>query len=176
MIVILQNEECRTFAVTIDIWLCQSRYESKCSEMVINSVDIKANGASIRHTTPFIYAVIFHAISSAICVTWPVPRIAYQLSHHHHHHHQQQQHQHHIIIMSSSPSSFAWSLASSHHPETCDLSKKSRGSTRDHEDVIKWQHFPRYWPFVRGIHRLPLNSLTKASDAELWCLFDLRLA
>ena len=23
---------------------------------------------------------------------------------------------------------------------------------------IKWQHFPRYWPFVRGIHRSPVNS------------------
>ena len=22
-----------------------------------------------------------------------------------------------------------------------------------HDDVIKWKHFPRYWPFVRGIHR-----------------------
>ena len=22
-----------------------------------------------------------------------------------------------------------------------------------HDDVIKWRHFPRYWPFVRGIHR-----------------------
>ena len=21
-----------------------------------------------------------------------------------------------------------------------------------------WKHFPRYWPFVRGIHRSPLNS------------------
>ena len=20
-----------------------------------------------------------------------------------------------------------------------------------HDDVIKWKHFPRYWPFVRGI-------------------------
>ena len=28
--------------------------------------------------------------------------------------------------------------------------------TRD--DVIKWKHFPRYWPFVRGIHRSPVNS------------------
>ena len=28
----------------------------------------------------------------------------------------------------------------------------------DHDDVIKWKHFPRYWPFVRGIHRSPLNS------------------
>ena len=23
----------------------------------------------------------------------------------------------------------------------------------DHDDVIKWKHFPRYWPFVPGIHR-----------------------
>ena len=22
-----------------------------------------------------------------------------------------------------------------------------------HYDVIRWKHFPRYWPFVRGIHR-----------------------
>ena len=22
-----------------------------------------------------------------------------------------------------------------------------------HDDVIKWKHFPRYWPFARGIHR-----------------------
>ena len=27
-----------------------------------------------------------------------------------------------------------------------------------YHDVIKWKHFPRYWPFVRGIHRSPLNS------------------
>ena len=27
-----------------------------------------------------------------------------------------------------------------------------------HDDVIKWKHFPRYWPFVRGIHRSPMNS------------------
>ena len=26
-----------------------------------------------------------------------------------------------------------------------------------HDDVIKWKHFPRYWPFVRGIHRSPMN-------------------
>ena len=25
-----------------------------------------------------------------------------------------------------------------------------------HDDVIKWKHFPRYWPFVRGIHRSPV--------------------
>ena len=27
-----------------------------------------------------------------------------------------------------------------------------------HDDVIKWKHFPRYWPFVRGIYRSPGNS------------------
>ena len=27
-----------------------------------------------------------------------------------------------------------------------------------HDDVIEWKHFPRYWPFVRGIHRSPVNS------------------
>ena len=27
-----------------------------------------------------------------------------------------------------------------------------------HDDVIKWKYFPRYWPFVRGIHRSPVNS------------------
>ena len=29
---------------------------------------------------------------------------------------------------------------------------------KSHDDVIKWKHFPRYWPFVRGIHRSPVNS------------------
>ena len=27
-----------------------------------------------------------------------------------------------------------------------------------HGDVIKWKHFPRNWPFVRGIHRSPVSS------------------
>ena len=26
----------------------------------------------------------------------------------------------------------------------------------EYDDVIKWKHFPRCWPFVRGIHRLPV--------------------
>ena len=26
-----------------------------------------------------------------------------------------------------------------------------------HDDVIKWKHFPRYWPFVWEIHRSPVN-------------------
>ena len=43
--------------------------------------------------------------------------------------------------------------------------KRKRHS--EHDDVIKGKCFPRYWPFVSGIHRWIL--LTKASDAELWC-------
>ena len=27
-----------------------------------------------------------------------------------------------------------------------------------HDDVMKWKHFPRYLPFVRGIHRPAVNS------------------
>ena len=27
-----------------------------------------------------------------------------------------------------------------------------------HDDVIKWNLSPRYWPIVRGIHRSPVNS------------------
>ena len=30
-----------------------------------------------------------------------------------------------------------------------------------HDDCIKWKHFPRYWPFVRGIHRSPVTSSHK---------------
>ena len=36
---------------------------------------------------------------------------------------------------------------------------------QSHNDVIKWKHFPRYWPFVRGIHRPPVNSSHKGQ----WC-------
>ena len=35
----------------------------------------------------------------------------------------------------------------------------------EHDDVIKWKHFPRNWPFVRGIHRSPVNSPHKGQ----WC-------
>ena len=31
-----------------------------------------------------------------------------------------------------------------------------------HDDVNKWKHFPRNWPFVQGIHRSPVNSPHKS--------------
>ena len=41
----------------------------------------------------------------------------------------------------------------------------------NHDDVIKWKHFPRNWPFARGIHRPRWIPHTKASDAELRCFY-----
>ena len=40
------------------------------------------------------------------------------------------------------------------HSETADHVR------RKHDDV-KWKHFPRYWPFVRGMRRSPVNSPQK---------------
>ena len=49
-----------------------------------------------------------------------------------------------------------------------------------HDDVIKWKHFPDYWPFVRGIHRSRWIPRTKASDADLMfsliCALNKRLS
>ena len=41
-----------------------------------------------------------------------------------------------------------------------------------HDDVIKWKHFPRYWPFAREIHRSPVNSPHKGQwrGALMFCL------
>ena len=46
-----------------------------------------------------------------------------------------------------------------------------------HDDVIKWQHFPRYWPFVWGIHRSPVNSPHKDQwrEALMFCLICARI-
>ena len=35
----------------------------------------------------------------------------------------------------------------------------------EYDDVMKWKHFPHCWPFVRGIHRSPVNSPHKGQ----WC-------
>ena len=37
-----------------------------------------------------------------------------------------------------------------------------------HGDVIQWNHFPRYWPFVWGIHRWPVNSPHKGQWRDAW--------
>ena len=55
------------------------------------------------------------------------------------------------------------SLAVGHRNNTVVTGLDMKQKLQHHDDVIKWKHFPRYWPFVR----------TKASDAKLF--FDMRL-
>ena len=38
----------------------------------------------------------------------------------------------------------------------------------EHDDVTKWKHFPRYWPFVWGIHQSPVNSPHKGQWHGAW--------
>ena len=46
----------------------------------------------------------------------------------------------------------------------------------EHDDVIKWKHFSRYRPFVRGIHRSQVNSPSQRPVTRVFdLLFDLRL-
>ena len=46
-----------------------------------------------------------------------------------------------------------------------------------HDDVIKWKHFPRYWPFVWGIHRSSVNSPHKGQwrGALMFSLISARI-
>ena len=41
---------------------------------------------------------------------------------------------------------------------TASLQWHSILTIKGHDDVIKWKHTPLHWPFVRGIHRWPVNS------------------
>ena len=41
-----------------------------------------------------------------------------------------------------------------------------------HDDIIKWKHFRRYWPFVQGIHWSLVNSLHRGQwrKSLMFCL------
>ena len=40
-----------------------------------------------------------------------------------------------------------------------------------HDDVIKWKHFPRYWPFGRGIHRwIPITKARQWHGALIFSM------
>ena len=47
----------------------------------------------------------------------------------------------------------------------CSLKENSE-RVQNHDDVIQWKHFTCYWPFVRGIHRSPVNSPHKGQWRE----------
>ena len=54
----------------------------------------------------------------------------------------------------------------------CRLIIQTDADVSIHDDVIKWKHFPRNWPFVRGIHRSSVNSHHKGQwrgALIFWC-------
>ena len=70
-------------------------------------------------------------------------------------------------------------VASVSHPaphHVIDLIIPNHGYA-DHDDVIRWKHFPRDWPFVRRIHRCPVNSPHKGqwSGALMFALICARI-
>ena len=40
---------------------------------------------------------------------------------------------------------------------------------RGHGDVMTWKRFPHCWPFVRGIHRRPVDFPHKGASNGEWC-------
>ena len=58
----------------------------------------------------------------------------------------------------STPSAQASVLHNEFENDTFKITSIRPRANELHDDVIKWKHFPRNWPFVRGIHRSPVNS------------------
>ena len=61
-----------------------------------------------------------------------------------------------MLICSQAPMSALWTVC--RESVNWVVPWKKHRHTQNHDDVIKWKHFPRNWPFVRGIHRSPVNS------------------
>ena len=66
-------------------------------------------------------------------------------------------------------------------PLVKQISQTGSSKYNTHDDVIKWKHFLRYWPFVRGIHWPPVNSPRKgqwrgALMFSLICALNKRLS
>ena len=49
-------------------------------------------------------------------------------------------------------------FAASTRAGSCQVKHDPSKPDQNHDDVIKWKYFPCYWPFVRGMHRSPVNS------------------
>ena len=66
-----------------------------------------------------------------------------------------------VVWQSVWPSSYTFTtLYCNLYAALHDIRKDTQISV-SHDGVIKWKHFPRYWRFVRGIHRFPVNSRHK---------------
>ena len=61
-------------------------------------------------------------------------------------------------ILSVCSTFFSYYQQNKHQSATLPALCQGIHSDLCHDDVIKWKHFSRYWPFVRGIHRSPVNS------------------
>ena len=84
-------------------------------------------------------------------------------------------HTSHMVIFT--PSRTASKLRESLGQDAITLIEQSptRRYSKWHDDVIKWKHFPRYWLFVRGIHRSPVYSPHKGQWRGAFdVFFDLR--
>ena len=64
--------------------------------------------------------------------------------------------------------SYIWFLSPDPHFLTAGVFSFKR-----HDDVIKWKLFPRYWPFVWGIHLSPVNSPHKKGQWRGALMFSL---
>ena len=53
---------------------------------------------------------------------------------------------------------FRWPIATHNMNQCCIIN----WAPLQHDDVIIWKHFRRYWPFVRGIHQWSVDSPHKA--------------
>ena len=59
----------------------------------------------------------------------------------------------HIVFISSD----AFNIKKNRWYKSTAYSVSDHISPMCHDDIIKWKHFPRHLPFVRGIHRSPVN-------------------
>ena len=65
-----------------------------------------------------------------------------------------------MLYIGSGYNGVEWRLARTRDSEVImkDRSKSTVEKPHQDDDVIKWKHFTRYWPFVLEIHRSPVNS------------------
>ena len=68
-----------------------------------------------------------------------------------------------------------WHFSNEKAVPTISLRKWSTKIMIRHDDVIKWKHFPRHWPFVRGIHRSGEFPTQRPVTRSFDVFFDLRL-
>ena len=57
----------------------------------------------------------------------------------------------------------------SHNAEKRIQGRQTGIFAKPHDDVIRWKHFPRYWPLCGEFTDPRWIPRTRASDTELWC-------